>query len=49
MGAVSARVERTDEVAGAVDQAIRAVTTERRPALLHVVVDPTVLLPEAPA
>jgi acetolactate synthase-1/2/3 large subunit len=45
MGAFAARIERDDQVAKAVECAVRAVRDERRPALLHVVVDPAVLLP----
>jgi len=48
MGAFAARVERADQIAGAVRGALAAVRDERRPALLHVVVDPAVLLPAAP-
>jgi acetolactate synthase-1/2/3 large subunit len=43
MGAWSVRVERADQVADAVKGAFRAVQDERRPALLHVLVDPAVL------
>jgi acetolactate synthase-1/2/3 large subunit len=46
MGAWSARVERSDQVADAVKGALRAVQLERRPALLHVLVDPAVLRTE---
>ena len=48
MGAYGARVERADQVAPAVKGALRAVREERRPALLHVVVDPAVLRPDPP-
>jgi len=48
MGAWSARIDRADQVADAVKGALRAVHDDRRPALLHVVVDPAVLLPEPP-
>jgi len=43
MGAWSVRVERADQVTDAVKGAFRAVQDERRPALLHVLVDPAVL------
>ena len=49
MGAFAARVERADQIADAVRAAVDAVRNENRPALLHVVVDPAVLLPPAPA
>jgi acetolactate synthase-1/2/3 large subunit len=45
MGAFGARVEQPGDIAGAVAGALRAVREEHRPALLHVVVDPDVLLP----
>ncbi len=45
MGAFAARIERADEIAKAVTGAVRAVRDEHRPALLHVLVDPAVLLP----
>jgi acetolactate synthase I/II/III large subunit len=48
MGAWSARIGRADQVAEAVTGALRAVQNDRCPALLHVVVDPAVLLPESP-
>lgn len=48
MGAFGARVERAEQIPDAVRGALRAVRDERRPALLHVLVDPAVLLPAAP-
>jgi acetolactate synthase I/II/III large subunit len=48
MGAFAARVERADQIDAAVRGAVRAVQEERRPALLHVIVDPAVLLPAPP-
>jgi acetolactate synthase-1/2/3 large subunit len=48
MGAWSARIGCADQVAEAVTGALRAVQDDRRPALLHVVVNPAVLLPESP-
>lgn len=49
MGAYAARIDRADQIREAVQNALHAVRYERRPALLHVLVDPNVLLPEAPA
>ena len=46
MGAWSARIERADQVTDAVKGALRAVQDEQRPALLHVLVDPSVLRTE---
>jgi acetolactate synthase I/II/III large subunit len=48
MGAFGARIEHADQIAKGVEFALRAVREERRPALLHVVVDPAVLLPDPP-
>ncbi len=45
MGAFGARVDRADRVGPAVADALRAVRTEHRAALLHVLVDPMVLTP----
>jgi thiamine pyrophosphate-dependent acetolactate synthase large subunit-like protein len=45
MGAFGARIVRAEQITKAVDGGVRAVRVERRPALLHVVVDPAVLLP----
>jgi acetolactate synthase-1/2/3 large subunit len=46
MGAWSVRIERADQVADAVKGALRAVQDDRRPALLHVLVDPAALGPD---
>ena len=46
MGAWPARIDRAGQVADAVKGALRSVQDDRRPALLHVVVDPAVLLPQ---
>jgi acetolactate synthase-1/2/3 large subunit len=46
LGAWAARIERADQIADAVEGALRAVQDDGRPALLHVLVDPAVLLPE---
>jgi acetolactate synthase I/II/III large subunit len=45
IGAFAARIEKADQIPEAVTGALRAVREEHRPALLHVVVDPDVLLP----
>lgn len=45
MGAFGARVEHAHHITDAVASAVHAVRDEHRPALLHVVVDPDVLLP----
>ncbi len=49
MGAFGARIERTEHITEAVTGALRAVREDHRPALLHVIVDPAVLLPPVPA
>jgi acetolactate synthase-1/2/3 large subunit len=48
MGAYAARIEHAEQIADAVRGALHAVQDEHRPALLHVVVDPAVLLPPEP-
>jgi acetolactate synthase I/II/III large subunit len=49
MGAFGARIERIEHITEAVTGALHAVQEDHRPALLHVIVDPAVLLPPVPA
>jgi acetolactate synthase-1/2/3 large subunit len=48
LGGFGVRIDRAEQIPAAVAGALHAVRVQRRPALLHVVVDPAVLSPEAP-
>ena len=44
-GAFGARLERNEDIEGVIADAVRAVTEDRIPAVVHVVADPAKLLP----
>ena len=44
-GAFGARLERNEDIEGVIADAVRAVTEDRVPAVVHVLADPAKLLP----